>query len=366
MAFYLSMFFLNMIIGVIIMYTPLVRRRPNKNKVYLFFTCIQLTLIAGLRADSVGWDTANYVEYYHMVDRSSNIVDLLKNTINWIEPGYFIMCYAVKLLGGNAQVSLIVAGLIIYGLILNFVYRYSCNPMMGVLTIFCFPVFYDSLSMMRNAIVCAIFAWSIKYIEGRRLSCYLICTVIAMCFHNIALLFIPLYFVRYIKWRRWYNPLLVMVTTLLVYANMMNIVSWLASFLSDYKDLYGGGQTFWFGTNSGGLKTAIMYFCIVMFAYCMYRKYRQAGKNQDILVGYALILPSAAFCYMTAAMFIRIMLMMMPVAGVFITNEIESIHDIKTRFIFKFGAICLLIAFQIFTLWANAENYVPYIPFWKA
>ena len=349
------------------MYTPLVCRRPNNNKVYLFFTCIQLTLIAGVRADSVGWDTANYVEYYHMVDRSSNIVDLLKNTTNWIEPGYFIMCYLVKLLGGNAQVSLVVAGLIIYGLILNFIYKYSYNPIMGVLTIFCFPVFYDSLSMMRNAIVCAIFAWSIKYIESRKLSCYLICTVIAMCFHNIALLFIPLYFVSFIKWRRWYSPLLVVAATLLVYTNIVSIVSWLASSLSDYNDLYGGGKTFWFGTDSGGLKTAIMYFVIVMFAYYLYSNYHHGRrKKQDILVGYALILPSAAFCYMTAAMFIRIMLMMMPIAGVFITNEIESIRDMKIRCIFKLGMVFLLIVFQVFTLWVNAENYVPYIPFWKA
>lgn len=366
MAFYLSMFFLNMIIGIIIKYIPWAMKRQSKDKVYLVFTCMQLTLIAGLRADSVGWDTANYVEYYHMVDYSSNIIDLLKNTISWIEPGYFIMCYSVKLLGGNAQVSLMVAGLIIYGLILNFIYRYSYNPIMGVLTIFCFPVFYDSLSMVRNAIVCAIFAWSIKYIEERKLSYYLIWTAIAMCFHNIALLFVPLYFVSFIKWRRWYSPLLVIVATLLVYINMMNIVSGLASSLSDYNDLYGGGQTFWFGAYSGGLKTVMMYFVLVMFSYCLYSNYRQDGRNQDILAGYALLLPSASFCYMTAAMFIRIMLMMMPIAGVFITNEIESIRDMRTRYIFKLGIVFLLIAFQVFTLWSNAENYVPYIPFWKA
>lgn len=160
--------------------------------------------------------------------------------------------------------------------------------------------------------------------------------------------------------------MLVIVATLLVYINMMNIVSWLASSLSDYNDLYGGGQTFWFGAYSGGLKTVMMYFVLVMFSYCLYSNYRQDGRNQDILAGYALLLPSASFCYMTAAMFIRIMLMMMPIAGVFITNEIESIRDMRTRYIFKLGIVFLLIAFQVFTLWSNAENYVPYIPFWKA
>lgn len=364
MVFYLSMFLLNMLMGFTIKYTNLVGNPEKCDKVYLIVTGIQLTLIAGLRASSVGWDTVNYVEYYNMVERSSSIIALIKRTISWVEPGYFVMCFIVKILGGNAQISLIVAGAIIYGAILNFIYKYSDNKIMSVLTIFCFPVFYDSLSLTRNVIVCAIFAWAIKYIEERKLVKYLICTAVAFCFHNIALLFIPLYFVPIIKWKKWYNAFLVIVVTLLAYSQMMDIVSHLAR-LSDWASLYGQGTTFWFGTASGGLRTAIMYFIIVMFAYYQYSHYRRGGLKQELLVGYALILPAAAFCYMTAAMFIRIMLMMMPIAGVFITNEIELIPNMQTRRTFRIGMAALLIAFQIFTLWVNAENYVPYIPYWR-
>lgn len=366
MVFYLSMFFLNMLLGITIKYTNLIGKREKRDKIYLIITCIQLTLIAGLRASSVGWDTANYIEYYNMVARSSSIVGLIRRTISWIEPGYFVMCYIVKLFGGNAQISFIIASIIMYGPILNFIYRYSNNKIMSVLTIFCFPVFYDSLSLMRNAIVCAIFVWSMRYIEEKKLIKYLICTAIASSFHNIALLFIPLYFVQFIKWKKWYNAFLVIIAALLVYSQMMNIVSGLAGFMSDYASLYGFGRTFWFGTASGGLKTAIMYSVIVMFAYYLYSTYRRGGKKQDLLAGYALILPAAAFCYMTAAMFIRIMLMIMPIAGVFITNEIELIPNLENRRIFRLGMAVLLIAFQIFTLWVNAENYIPYIPFWRS
>lgn len=375
MGFYLSMFFLNIIVGCIVIYTNMVKKDRRK-KLYLFLTFIQFTLIAGLRSSEVGWDTANYLSYYEISAHGKDLLTIL-STVTWVEPGYMTMCYFVHMMGGNAQISLLVAGAVVYGLILSFINRYAISPVMGVISLFCFPVFYDSLNMLRNAIVCAIFAYSLKYIEDRKLIKYLICTLIAISFHNIAYIMIPLYFVSKMNWRNWMNVVNVIAGVVILYVWVLPLFEIVFRFIR--KDTYAQyltGESYWLGTSAGGWRTAIFYIVVTGTGYIIYllkTKNRscsafesmQSEHSRDLLVGYTLILPAAAIMYTTGAMFIRIMIMMMPVAGVFISNEISRLELRGNRKIISSGYFMLLLAFQIFTLYSNAEHYVPYIPFWE-
>ena len=364
MAFYLSMFSLNMFVGCVLEYTTLCKGR-NKVKIYLLFTFIQMTLIAGLRATSVGWDTDSYVQYFNAVKRTNTIREALTK-VYYTEPGYVIYCYLIKIIGGNAQTSLLVINAITYGLVMCFIKNYSESPVLAVATLFSFPFFYDSLSLVRNALICAMFLYAFQYIKEGNIKKYIICMLIALLFHKFALIFIPLYCIRFFKWKRCYTLILVLFATIFVYTHLLELSRFVVKTLglSSYEP-YVTGDSYWFGNAGGGFRTFIFYLIIVLFGYYLYYKHHRGNEKQDILAGYSLVLPLAAFCYTTAPMFIRVMLMLMPVAGVFITNEIKLLSNMENKRIFGMGLFTLLLAFQVFTLTVNAENYVPYVLFWK-
>ena len=354
-----------MLIGAILVLSPITKRK-KRIKTYFIITFIQLTLIAGLRAKSVGWDTASYLSYYRTVELNNSIVDVIVKTRDWTEPGFFILCFVVKILGGNGQIALLVSGAITYGLLLNFIHKYAYNPIIGVMSIFCFPVFYDSLSMLRNAIVCSMFLYSIKYIEEKNIGKYLICTLIALSLHTFSVIFLPLYFVPYINWKRRRNLALILGLVVLVYARVMAIAAKIVEvFGITHYNQYISSNNIWFGSSRGGIKTAFFYLIIVMFGYYLFKKHNSDDDIEKLLVGYALLLPAAAFCYNVSGMFIRVMLLFMPIAGVFVSNEIQKIKHMKKRVICNLGFSVLLIAFQVFTLSVNSENYIPYILFWR-
>lgn len=364
MAFYLFMFFSNMLIGLII-YNMKIVKLKERTKIYLVFTFVQLTTIAGCRSAEVGWDTNNYLKYFQMVESNGSLFSSLR-MYTWVEPGYIVFCYMVYLLGGNAQISLVIAGALVYLLILYFIYKYASSPILSVMSLFCFPVFYDSLSMLRNAIVCSLFLLSFILLEEKKYGKTIVCTLIAMSFHNFAFIFIPLYFIGKIKWKTPLKLVMAFLALLIVYNNLIGIIRGIVNILGvDKYAWYVSGDSYWFGQHSGGVRTAIFYTLIVFMAYFIYVKKRDRNIIQDKLSGYTLLLPAAAIIYTIAPMFIRVMLMMMPIAGVFISNEIVGLKNSGNKKIIGFGYCVLLFAFQIFTLWSNAEHYVPYIPFWR-
>ena len=80
MAFYVFNFGINMFVGKGLLMC-------NKKGWYRIFTIVQLTLIAGLRAESVGLDTHTYLEYFDHLSGTVNVGEAIRR-LSWVEPGY--------------------------------------------------------------------------------------------------------------------------------------------------------------------------------------------------------------------------------------------------------------------------------------
>ena len=87
---YMLSYILLVIEGVILEKSTNVKGRH----IFLIISYLQLTLILGLRAQSVGIDTESYIAYFKLVSLGIS---------GWMEPGITGISKVILLLGGNQQ-----------------------------------------------------------------------------------------------------------------------------------------------------------------------------------------------------------------------------------------------------------------------
>lgn len=357
MAFYLFNFGINMIVGKGLLIC-------NKRNWYKIFTIIQLTLIAGLRAESVGLDTHTYIDYFNHLDGAINMAEAIRK-LSWVEPGYVLLNYVVYRVSENAQILLFLCAAIINILSVDFIFENSQSPCWGIFFLFSFPFFYDSMCFIRTSLASAIFLFSLRYVKRKQFVRYVIAIFIGATFHIMSLLCLPLYFVNKIKWRRRRNIVIFVLFDIIVFRYILQLRDFIMWILGrGNSDVYSG-INYWIGQNSGGWKTAIFFGLFFICAYYFYYSKRKNSADENLLAGYAFCLPLCAFLFPTAQIMIRFMILFMPIFGVFLSNEITSIKNYNNRLMMKGFYFSLGLAFQIYTISNNALGFVPYVPFWK-
>lgn len=357
MAFYVFNFGINMFVGKGLLMC-------NKKGWYRIFTIVQLTLIAGLRAESVGLDTHTYLEYFDHLSGTVNVGEAIRR-LSWVEPGYVLLNYAVFRMGGNAQMVLFICAAIISILFVNFVFEHSESPFWGMFFLFCFPSFYDSMCFIRTSLVSAVFLFSLRYVKRKQLVRYAIVIFIGATFHIMSLLCLPLYFVDKINWKKRRNIVLFILLDIMAFQCILQLRDFTMWILGRANSGVYSGINYWIGQNSGGWKTAIFFGVLFICAYFFYYSKCKKTADEDFLAGYAFCLPLCAFLFPTAQIMIRFMILFMPIFGVFLSKEIVSIRNRNSRIMIKCFYFFLGFAFQIYTISNNALGFAPYVPFWK-
>lgn len=164
----------------------------NKNKpnYFLFFSSLLMWLTFGWNFQNP--DYYNYQLMYNDIKNSSGLLFEGKDL------GFKLLMNISNLLGMNYQMFVIVVSSIGLLLILSTVRKYSPNVMYVYLLYFIFPFFLD-IVQVRNFLMMAIMIFSIRYlVEETRHSTlkFVIANFIAITIHSLAVLYIPLIFVK--------------------------------------------------------------------------------------------------------------------------------------------------------------------------
>lgn len=332
----------------------------NKNKkVYLFITTLQYGLLAGFRDTVMSYDTSAYEIVFNRIYIGW---DNLNANTSWIENGYYILCLAIKTLGGDFRILLIVSSIFIIASTSVFIYRHSKNVVLSVFFLISFPYFYTSMDIIRHYISLSWVLLGYKYVEEQKIIKYLMFILVGAQFHVFAYLMLPIYYFYKLKWNK-LSIMIYLIGTILIYFFVGNVADIITALIGKSVANY----SYWIGEDAGGIKTVFMYIIFAVIIWVSYNNLLQKNKNTDLALNSTMLLLSSAVIYTNSRLFIRVLVAILPFVAISIPEvlNINNAINKKVAFLSKTFIIIIGIAYHLYMLLNNWQNVVPYIPYWN-
>lgn len=333
----------------------------DENKRKTWFCIISgaiLICLIGLRHPSMGWDLGYYLRntgYLYSFDQlntySLGEILQMKEFLNY-ERGYIIFNKLVGMISNNQQFFLFVCAVFSFVPIFFYIKRKSTLPLLSVFILMGLPVFFMLYSGLRQIIAIAITVCSVKYIEEKRITPFILTVLLASLFHNTAIVFLvayPLYYVRM-------NDMWKLITVLalpVVFLFKKPLFSILSKVFKDNAVV-----------DDNGAITLFLIFCAVYIYLILLNKKFDESQNGVVNLFYiACVCQAFGGIYQTA---MRVGYYFMIYLIVALPN---TITQNKNKQEYQTNYLIILIAFLVFGLysirtstWAMAY---PYYFFWE-
>lgn len=262
--------FIFLIFAAVGMITVASRQEFDSSRRRFIFACALgvLVLLPAIRDQSVGTDTANYVQFYESITdlESAMGMGLVDN-----EYGFWFLNWLAHLISDNYAALL---GLIAFVVVLCYqsaIRRYSKD--IGISTfVFVTAGFYTFFfNGARQGVACAICALALGPLIERKFRSYFCLVVLAVLFHKTAIVMLPIYFLigKEISGRRLFVYIL---ASTVVAAFLGAIVEFGASIDPRYADYATSGD------GGGYLMVMFTMSLCAFFFYC--RRYVHRYRDQ--------------------------------------------------------------------------------------
>ena len=188
------------LILIVMLYLILFRIHKNEKskKIFCISIFIMFSLIQGFRSFNVGNDTQNYVKFFRLSENMP-ILDIIFMKQWSIEPGYGLLMKICNIINCTPQIFLLIVSMIINGLLMYFIYKYSDNPFMSVIIFMGVEFFTLSFTALRQMLAIVILLHSYPFIKQQKIKKFLLIVLLAATFHKTALVFAIVYIFKDIK-----------------------------------------------------------------------------------------------------------------------------------------------------------------------
>lgn len=208
---YFSALFLSIIFAKLSSKKFILKNKPLKfSFVNLILSLSIISLLVGLRNESVGTDTIEYIKEY-FANYNTFYFDFFKNST---EPGHSFFAFLLNQIQAGKTIYL----LFFSTLSLVFFYSYYIDKKellpWSIYFAFCVGYIFVMMNGMRQAVAMPIIGLSIRYIVNRNVLKFIGLILLASIFHYSAFLLLPIYYVNYlskIKFKYWLILFLVSV-----------------------------------------------------------------------------------------------------------------------------------------------------------
>lgn len=249
------------------------QKNKKSEKLYLILIYLEIVLISGLRAQSVGTDTAIYVQLFNNYTWGNETLSSERYEI-----GYKILITIIHFFTNNPQYLIFISSLIIYTGIFLFVY-YNSNNYVISLYLFTTLLFLSSLNTSRQFIAMAIGVNCYTALKNKKKYLALFLVIIAMFFHKTAGVYIFVIILYYLRPTLRINFLITLLLSLafLFKHKIISLVTYLAPQYRFYllNNLYHNETL-------GGRLTYV-FLIIALFSmltlYCVEKKNNSGNKN---------------------------------------------------------------------------------------
>lgn len=197
----------------------------TKNKNYIYIAIAALSLVSGLRNETVGLDTVGYIEAIENI--SNGRLDLAYG-MEWT---FRYICASVSFVVKDPQVFLLIFAVITNALVVLRLWDFREYISLSFAVFVYYTMFYfASLNLTRQFIAIAIVFYATRYLlQGKNIR-FLIYLCIACCFHTTALLGVIYVYFNIFNWRelskrhKWFliiASFLMPIAFVFVYSNMV-------------------------------------------------------------------------------------------------------------------------------------------------
>lgn len=239
-----------------------------------------LVAVATLRY-GIGYDYFNYLELYEQLGPMT-AAQLMQDHVALEFPGYALYTRLCWLLGLSYRELLLVTNLLLTGVVLCFIRKYSPLPWLGVYLYLTLQFFAHSMNLFRQSIAATICLLAYPFLKKRRLLPFVLIVLAASSFHLSALFLLPFYWV--LNWRvdgRIYTVIGAVCVPFYLLSNQA------AEFLTQYLfPNYAGyiGSRYWVGLGERYAVFPILYFAAV---FLMRKKLQRADESSRQLINSA-------------------------------------------------------------------------------
>lgn len=343
----------------------------KENKRLLFYgACGFLILIFALQDFSVSVDIAEYMRQWVIIPN----LTFSQMLVHKFEIGFVVLCWFLERTFASERLLLVVMGILIMIPFSRFYEEETDNPMVSMMAFVALGMYLHAIIFLRQLAAMAILTLSFRYIRQRKFLPFLLVVLAAMCFHKVAVVFLPLYFVYPLPINKWLLLLCGAASILLSIFGKPIIEFGIAVIYPrylKYPRIIDGGYTL-----------LALFWVIALLSYWLLR---DRMKNPCVKIPFMMILTAAMiqpicftfFWWLRVVLFFRIALVPMTAhlydalfldpnnkAMQLLQRLSPKLHGAILPLYGKrwFRVVCLLILFAVLFVWYDSEldgaNYV--------
>lgn len=307
-----------------------------------FFSSLPLMVIASIRYN-VGQDYPSYIR-------------LFRQAVNgYRQPGLEIPFHElnrlVYRLGGDYTWIFTICAILFCTFTFLHILQTSPSPKLSAYLLVTTTYYFVFLNATRQMVGCAILLYSLKYVKEKKLLKFIICVLLAGCFHYTCLLFIVVYFFNSLSLSR----TAIVLSTIIVFvlsSPIASLINRIASFT--YYGNYIGGH---FDTSERGYVTLLISAALIVFSTIYYR------SDEEFKLYYNLNIISLWLSAFVGKVVLigRIRWMFGFSSIILIPMTLDNIRDKKTRFLAGTAIVVLYAVYFYYTIGINnSANVLPY------
>lgn len=319
-----------------------------------------LTLLACLRAYTVGVDTLQYYRNYTNIGQN-----IFLNYTSRYERGFYTLCKLLYYLNSNPQTLIFVTSIIIIPIVGIFIYKNSDDTFLSTFLYITLGLFFFNMTGMRQSLALAFCLIAYEFFKNRKIKIYILLILFASLFHTSALVFLAFPFFDKIKYRKT-SYIMTIIISVFSFVFGKSIIFFIMSKIRRYAGYSGSefGVSNYFG--------ALFQFSLYLFIYtiCHYVFTRTERKDNDRNTFYLKCLSLCVICN-ALTMQINIVGRFIPYLSIFtvvlVTNLKNRIYKSKPRLLytllFIFVSLSYFFIIEIFRPeWNGVE---PFRFFWE-
>ena len=272
MIVYILLVVFILILHIVCSNTTKIQSVKDLNFTYYIVACISIILIIGLRDKSVGSDTVVYVHVFEICNELSWPY-IIQRSIAYRDPGFYIFTKIITYFcfGQEWIYLLIMAALSCLG-IFYLIYQTSDKPILSLYFWICLSTFLFIQTGLRQAVAMSLCAYSIKFINTKRIIPFVITILLGAMIHHSSLLFLPVYLCAYINYNKKY---ILFVVIIIMFS------SYIYQYIFEMANKY-----LIYSKNNDFVDNGYVTFCVVMiiniFSMCTIQKWMTKTIHKDI------------------------------------------------------------------------------------
>lgn len=172
------------------------RADKKDKKKYIMFAALVLTLVAGLRAVTVGIDTPQYTKYFGLIAEGK------LNLVYGLEDSFVFICSLLLKIWNNPSFLFMIFALITNFLIMRRFWDFRGQISLGwAVAVYCGMFYFMTFNIMRQFVAVALIFYGTRYISQRKYFKFLLFVAVAFLFHKSAILGVLFLACEVFAWR---------------------------------------------------------------------------------------------------------------------------------------------------------------------